>query len=174
MRGKNGQFYLIAAIVIISVLVGFTSVSNYSKKKTNEEINDLRDELQIETAQIVEYGINGGETFEEINVNYLNEIAEYYVTSQGIEEIYFVLGKTTGVAVSAYLDPFPENLIIDGSPRQISKTVNDNFKIVHYTPLGNSVSLEINEINYEFEIGSGINLYFIISKEGYIATNKNE
>ena len=52
----KGQFYLMAAIVIIVVIISFAAVSNYAKKKAEIKIYDLGDELGIESEQVIDYG----------------------------------------------------------------------------------------------------------------------
>src|SRR3989344_4139149 len=58
---KNGQFYLLAAIVIIAIIIGFASVSNYIKNKSSVTVYNLRDELGIEGAQVLDFGTIKGD-----------------------------------------------------------------------------------------------------------------
>ena len=177
-KNRRGQFYLIAAIVIISIIIGFTSISNYSKDVNSETINNLRDELHIETGQIVEYGVNQYPTGKLENINYLlNETSEVYVKTTPIKEMYFILAdmSTPRVAVSAWLDPFPENLTIDGNLiSSFNKEFSENYKVIYYTPTSNSTAININDIPYEFELKPGVNIYFVISGGDYVATNKDK
>ena len=187
---KSGQFYLIAAIVIISVIIGFTSIANYSKKKSSEKMNDLRDELQIETSKILEYGmnnypstgrlacINEGDDSTACTTKPgnrgLKEIAEIYMDYTDVENMYFILGDTRRITISAYLQLVPENIFVEGvSPDDpLFQPNQDEYYFKYYTPVGNEITININEIPYTFELKPGMNLYFIISKEGYVATNK--
>ena len=175
---KSGQFYLIAAIVIISLIIGFIGIANYSKKKSSEKMNYLRDELNIETAYIVQYGINNnGTSLEAINYM-LYDTADFYVNETIIEEIYFVLADMSipipRVAVSAWANPFPDSIIIDGSTKLFEgKTFSDNYKDLYYTPTANSTTIKINNISYTFDLKPGVNIYFVISNGDYVASNKN-
>ena len=173
-KNRKGQFYLIAAIVIISVIVGFTGISNYSKKEKNEKINDLRDELQIETAKIMEYGINNYQVIGRSTKisELLEEDVRIYAGNSEIENMYFILGEPTKVIISAYLKSLPENLSIDDNSTLFQPATN-NYESIYYAPAENKIIIGVNNIPYEFELKSGINLYFIISKGNYIATNKN-
>ena len=56
MKQKRGQFYLVAAIVIISLIVGFSVVSNYATNKEVVKLYDLKEELGIESANVLKYG----------------------------------------------------------------------------------------------------------------------
>ena len=51
MRGKEGQFYLAAAIVIIVLIVSFAGITNYIKRSEPVRIYDLKDELGIESGK---------------------------------------------------------------------------------------------------------------------------
>ena len=60
MKKKRGQFYLVAAMIIIAVLVAVFSITNFvSKSKTNNELKILEEELNMEIIKNFEYiGIN--------------------------------------------------------------------------------------------------------------------
>ena len=194
-KNRRGQFYLIAAIVIISVIIGFTSIANYSKKKSSEKMNDLRDEMQIETAKILEYWvnehpqvagrlacINEGKNNLEICPGATNgglkEVAGIYADYTDVENMYFILADKTDAGraiVSVYLKSIPTTFSIDAGGEEIveitpikEEYTSSNF----FTPVGDTITININEVPYTFELKSGMNLYFIISKEGYVATNK--
>src|SRR3989338_6714115 len=64
---KRGQFYLIAALVIIGILVGLTTVYN-STKTSREDLTvfDISSALQFEGLQVVTSGIFYDLTDEEI------------------------------------------------------------------------------------------------------------
>lgn len=171
---KSGQFYLIAAIVIISIIIGFTSVANYSKKKTNEEINMLKEELQIETGQVIEYGMNTYTSpigrLGKINLLVQN-VSEDYANYTGIENQYFVIGDKIRIMVSALLKSVPENISIDGNYTLFKPTLK-NYTAIYYSPVGGKLTIGIDEIPYQFELSDGMNIQFIISKGDYVATNK--
>ena len=174
-KNKSGQFYLIAAIVIISLVIGFTGIANYSKKTNSERINGIRDEMQIETAKIVEYGVENYNYIERLaKINeLLKNVSEIYSNYSGVEEFYYVLGDTSSVAISAYMKDFPETANIDGTETIWDKSLGDNYKIIYHTPTSSTLTIKMNNIDYAFELTSGLNLYFIISKGDYVATNKN-
>ena len=53
---KKGQFYLIAAIIIIGLLISFITIFNYAKTEENVIVNDLENELKIENQKVLSYG----------------------------------------------------------------------------------------------------------------------
>jgi len=56
MRQKRGQFYLIAALIIIAVIIGFAGISNYIQKKEVIKLYDLGEELGIESQNVLDFG----------------------------------------------------------------------------------------------------------------------
>ena len=53
---KRGQFYLVAAMVIIVLIVGFAAVQNYTKKSRTIKLIDLKEELGIESGKVLDFG----------------------------------------------------------------------------------------------------------------------
>ena len=59
MENKRGQFYIIAAIIIVTILIGSTSIVSYAKlSKRPKNIESLGQELNEEGSRIVSHGIS--------------------------------------------------------------------------------------------------------------------
>jgi hypothetical protein len=57
-RGKKGQFYLMAAIVIISIVLGTFYVRNYVYVgKVDTRISDIKDILERESLEVIDSGV---------------------------------------------------------------------------------------------------------------------
>ncbi len=57
-RGKKGQFFLIAALIIVTILLSFmTTKSGIKVSKEKYKIYDLGEELNLETADTIDHGI---------------------------------------------------------------------------------------------------------------------
>ena len=148
-KNHKGQFYLISTIIIIAIIVGFATVANYCKKKEFTRIYDLKEELEIESKNVLDYiAINRENKLPEFTKNF----SEY--AGQEIEIIY-----------------------ITGSPENIEayKYVNGTKESVSITKEGDIIKVPIDDIEYEFKVKTGENFYFIISEEigeeKYIITN---
>ena len=154
MKQKRGQFYLIAAILIVVLLIIFATVYNYSSKKSSTTIYDLGEELGIESQNIIDYGTTSG------NIDtVLEDFIEDYVNYAGEgKNLYFIFGDSGSMQIKAY-----ENLA------DVSNS---------YSPTtgGGKVSVEIDEIVYQFDLEAGYNFYFVVSQEiegeKYVATNE--
>ncbi len=81
--GKRGQFYLIAAFIIILIMSGLSyTYSSVNLNKGNINLADLGEEVSYETDQLINNQILEGKPAAEIS-NRINEILAYY------EERYF-------------------------------------------------------------------------------------
>jgi len=69
---KRGQFYLIAAIIIIGIVLTSVTLINYIKtKKEKYPIYNLGDIVNFESAKVLDYGI--------VNGSDLNQLMTYWI-----------------------------------------------------------------------------------------------
>ena len=54
---KQGQFYLIAAIIISALIIGVAGVSNYLLKESDFRLNELKEEIQTESSYVMDYAL---------------------------------------------------------------------------------------------------------------------
>jgi len=137
---KRGQFYLVAGIIIISVIISLIAIANYIQKSQTVIVNDLKEELKIETQKVLEYDIgHAGETMREYGVDYSKHLGS------GIE-LYFIMGEDPNIRAYKYVNgvetPMDDPAVVDG-------------KII----------FTLNEIDYEFDLMSSENFYYLISQE---------
>ena len=168
MKCKRGQFYLVAAIIIIAFVAGFITISNYSKRKTSVQLYDLGEELGIESQNVLDYG-----TYNELNEEsmdaLLEQFIEDYVTYAGDDKnLYFLFGNSNSIKIKTYQE-VEESVSVDG--HEITM-VNGGEKM--HTPKSDKVIITIEDIEYQFDLGVEQNFYFVISQEidgeKYVAT----
>jgi len=169
---KRGQFYLLAAVVIVSMIIGFVGVNNLLKRGGGVDLDYTGEELDFESGQVLEYGVTyDGE---------LGELVEHFTTSYeeyaGSEkEILFVFGDSQDtIEVYSYTDAVIGNIGAIGASLSISrrdKTKNFNVD----KSIDGEVTVTFKNQEYVFEIKPGDNFYFVISQtvgdEEYIITN---
>jgi len=157
MRGRKGQFYLIAAIIIISIVAGFISLSNYSKRTTSYKICDLKEELGIESQNVLAYGTAQGEDLDEV----LERFIEDYVKYKGSgKNLYFLFGDTESITIKAY-QTIEETVLLGGEP----VTITDGEGEKTYTPSEGIIIMVVEDIEYQFNLAAGENFYFVVSQE---------
>lgn len=162
MQNKRGQFYLIAAVIIIAMVFAITALVNQAKKQEFTEIQYAGEELAIEAEAVLDYGIKNNK---DMNI-LLGHFTKNYSDYSNVENLYFVFGDTPDISVAAYRHTLPAIIIVN-----ISEEESDELEIPvkaytkkDYSISGNVITLTINEIPYEFELKDGTNFYFITSE----------
>lgn len=161
-KNKKGQFYLCASIIIIAVIIGFAAISNYSKITTSTKIYDLGEELKIESAEILDYGIYN--ELDEIQMQtLLHEFIESYALEEG-KNLYFIFGNRNKITVVAYQE-LAESVEVFGDV-STPLIINEETFSQEFTPTPPwKIEVTIGGIPYEFKLQSGENFYFVISQE---------
>lgn len=162
-KNKRAQFYLIAAVIIVAVILGFVAIQNYVKKKPQVKIYDLGDELGFEGGKVLEHGtFNPGD--EKID-EFIEEYADYS-QEQG-RQIYFIYGNTEIITIATYEEVVVGEISIvigGGNPTHIE---DNPEQVVEEIPVSGQSQVEviIGGHPYEFELHPGENFYFVISHE---------
>ena len=163
---KRGQFYLLAAIIIISIIIGFAAVSNYSKKKTDVKLYDLGDELGIEGGEVLDYGVYDPNSLTTIELleDFTGKFSEYAGEEK---DIYFVFGDSEIIYLATWEEINTGSISIGGVG--LSQT-GRGYNLAKISPPESPVKVEMKDkegnINeYEFELRPGDNFYFILSQE---------
>lgn len=138
---KRAQFYLIASIMVVAVIITLGVFSNYVKKNRTSDIYDIAEELKIESASVIEYGVLNNDLIEKID-DFTKKYSEY--VGDGTD-IYFISGSDV-IEVYKWTDG--------------SKVVITSFE----TP-GETIEVAISGTDYSCEIKEGYNFYFVIIQE---------
>lgn len=200
MRNTKGQFYLLAAVVIVALIIGFAGVSNYLNKKNQTKIYDVKEELNIEGKDVLEYGILRGEDEIELTVTVNNVIGEtifgsdaiikhfitiynLYLESVGENlDIYYILGNGGDIKAYKIVDVESGSITLDlgvDSPDLGVTLITKSIEEISGGDVSRSdgrIQVVIDEIDYDFDLEEGENFYFIISQEvggeKYVETNQ--
>jgi hypothetical protein len=160
---QKGQFYLIAAIIIIGIMIGFAAVSNYAQKRGTIKLYDLGDELGIESANVLDYG-----TYSELNETQMQALLSSFVQNYCIyagegRNLYFIFGNEQKITIMGCQELTSEislesggNILIIGGEETFSE---------EFFPGSRLVVITINDVEYKFHLKSGENFYFIIYEE---------
>jgi hypothetical protein len=147
---KSGQFYLVATIVIVGLVIGLALILNYSNKSSSYEAEEIAKELSIESEKVMDYDtFNSADEFE----NFANAYSSYAGEEK---EIYFIKVNGTNVSdreayryIGETKNNFNNNLTVDVDNKKISLYLYDNY--------------------YSFNLEEGKNFYFVL-----IYDNKGE
>jgi hypothetical protein len=176
---KKGQFYLIAAIIIVIIIVGLSSVTNYViTRKKPVKFYDLSDELSEESARVVDYGIYNEEDMDSLMGNftdkYLVGVSEkrgYVDEKEKQAELIFVYGNKEGVIVSTYTSEETGEITINYGTTEFKHTGTDRYTAnrTSFTPelVGSEymIKVYILGVDYNFNLQKGENFFFVITKK---------
>jgi len=172
---KRGQFYIIAAIIIIAVLLGIAAYTNYaSRKGKGSRIYDLGDELGIETGYVYDYGVFNGAELDSL-IDEWTDIYIDYTKEQGvIENWIFIYGDDSGMRASIFLliEQGSIDVIAGGTATGVTITeIGRVTRDVVAVGEGNEVVVEFKDLKYTFNLEKGENFFFIISTEDSSTTS---
>jgi hypothetical protein len=163
---KKGQIYLISAVIIISLIIGFATVSNYVFEGGNTRVYDLGEELSIESNQVIGHGI-----YNEFNEDELEKLLEHFLYSYvnfTQEDLVFILGNKEEVVVYNFVELVGGEITLDLGEDKYSKLQISNRKVEKRVLIPNSenkIEVTIGDATYDFELKPGENFYFAVSKE---------
>lgn len=157
---KRGQFYLIAAIIIIAIILGFVAVQNFTKKKSTGIVHDLGQELGFEGGEVLEFGTFSNDDASQFVEDFVTEYSAY-ADEEG-RDIYFVYGDETLITVATMEELVVGTISIDIGGEV---TIGDDVYIEVSQPGGDIVTVVLGSHEYEFDLKPGENFYFIISQD---------
>ena len=158
---KRGQFYLIAAMIIVMVIIGLAVVSNYAKKKSSVKIYDLKDELEIESGEVLEHGISYSSDLENTIASFIDEYQEYAGEDR---DLYFVYGDFEKISILSFREILVTTEVV-GEGKITTIVLKENVTDIYGIEKEKEVVVTINGLDYPFELKPGENFFFIISQE---------
>lgn len=158
-KNRRGQFYLIAAIVIITIAAGLITISNYVSSHQTQDIYYLRDEIKIESSRVMDYVALNSANFR----NTMIDFSEQYINNTKGNNFYFILGDETSMTFLAY-QSFNATIFLDGTDKTSDVGIGKIYIGSPFDP-GANVILGINGNDYVFKLNVGNNYGFIISSE---------
>ena len=168
---KRGQFYLVAAMVIIVLIVGFAAIQNYIKKQSTVKLYDVKEELGIEGGKVLDYGTFNVEDEQE-REDLIKDFSEDYIAYAGEgRNLYLIFGSYDKVFMITYEEVISGEIdIVTGEQgRSRLDIIAERIEITELEVTRDQgerkVEVVIGDITYEFELMPGQNFYFIISQE---------
>lgn len=169
-RGRKAQFYIVAAIIIILIIVGMLATNYITPKSENSSLYDVSDVLKSESGRVIDYGIYKKEDMPKLIQNWTTKIYEYSGTFLAENQsLIFLYGDTKNMTILGFSE-ISSKISSDfgGGQQQISV---EQTVIVPYSskPSNNKINITIEtdgkEVPYEFELKPGQNFYFVIKTD---------
>lgn len=174
MLGKRGQFYLIAALVIVSLATGFILITNKVSVVQNPNIGYLKNEVEIESSKVINYGIYNEMSNSKIE-GMLANLSYYYINNTPTSNLYFLIGNKTQQTFIAY-QKYGESVYFNkgSSALSIKQGITYN-NVFNLNPAQDSIGIKINDTSYNFSLNTGENFHFAIESlsggQDYIISN---
>jgi hypothetical protein len=170
---KRGQFYLVAAIIIVLVIFGLVAINNYAGVEEKESVVfDLGNQLGVESGSVVNFALyNKNDT-----PSLLEEWARLYVNitrEAEIENWVFVYGNPTNITILTFTNGSSGSVLIGYDGGYLAVVVKD-IKINKNTVYGDYVNVTFGNFTYNFNMKSGQNFAFLINKGGYVTTTTGQ
>ncbi len=187
MVNQKAQFYLIAAIIIIGIIIILSGVTNYiTTKEEPAKFYDLSDEFKEEGTRVVDYGVYSSDprSTNELMEDLAEQFAEYTEEKDIETELVFVFGNTTNLTTITYTsqNTGEVRLTMPGGSFAVEGETDKVKKLNSTDPTTSMDFDEVNvtllEQNYTFQLHEGENFFFVISKnvtdteELYIASKE--
>ena len=174
-RGKRGQFYLVAAVIIAMVVFSLATISNYAKLESREtEVFDLRSEMGLESGRVIDFAMYNGTDISRLLENW----TEMYVAGtqdKEVENWIFVYGNPeTGITVLEFTSGIAGTVSVgDGSGDSVDHNVK-RYEKKNNTYYGDDIDIVFGDFTYNFNTAASQNFAFLINKEGYVADSRLE
>ncbi len=161
---KRGEFYLVAAIIISIVVIGIVSVVNYTRTSSETNLDDFKQEMQIESSYVLDYANYNELSDTEINSLLENFTVDYINTKSQNKNMYFIFGEKSNFTFVAYQSD-SETVALATSSGSESLAIEEGVIFTDYYSTDNNVTLALDGFDKEFEMKEGENFYFIMSKK---------
>jgi hypothetical protein len=166
---KRGQFFLVAAIIIIGFIVSIATATNTIKVgPDNEAFYDLSKEVGFETKRVLDYGVytpTEEGTFE-LTRDFLEQYADYLAQDQ----VVFIYGDSSELQALNFEGNIEEGFVGISTGIGIEPTgiilydlIGRPLTLNHDLP-NNRVIVDVNGINYDFDLREGQDFFFVIVK----------
>ena len=100
---KRGQFYLMAAIIIVGVLIAVVTITNFAITKESPgeiKIYHLSEDLKLEGEQVINFGVINKQNINTVLETFTKEYGEYISNKEN--DIYFIYGDKKSINVIGY------------------------------------------------------------------------
>ena len=147
------------------------AVSNYVSEKKSTRVYDLAEELGLEGGEVLDYSIIKGDVVND------SALMEHFTTlfskyAGEDSEIIYIFGNANEITVYAYgqEDESTLEVTLGGGNSELPITARIKEE-VPFQKQESKIIVSSNGEEYEFDLNPGQNFYFIIKKEGVVATN---
>ena len=119
VKGKKGQFYLIAAIILIAVVVALIMKLNSTEvNPVPLSFTELSDNFEKEAVRIIDNGISQGKSVQEVEAelqDFARQYSEYATSKSPQIGFLYVYGNSSNITVANFLVDRAGSVVIGGA-----------------------------------------------------------
>lgn len=189
---KRGQFFLVAAFVIIGLMVSLNVVYNSADSPTEDNtLEYLSEEINVESSQVIDSGIYNNQ--EDSIPDKINSLSQIYAKSNPEKDFTFIVGDKKKIYVSTREVTGNNKLTIIGAkenserPTEVNEEISSGsisldgdatlktsdsplvirtFDVYQGTErITLSFDSENSKIERSFDLKNGQNFYLVLKKE---------
>ena len=164
---KRAQFYIIAAVLIIALVVGLTTIVN--KGTASPRANafyDLSKNFETESVKVIDYGTYNKD---EADVNINQKLSEFYLNysayalaTEPTMTLSFIYGNATDATIGEFQQGSINTNFPEWGDQGVAMTNTRRIQTV-YPVSGNPVTVKVGDAEYNFTLSSENGFYFVIS-----------
>ncbi len=165
---KRGQFYLIAAIIIVIILIGLSKVSsNIIINPRPKTLINFKEDLNRESYKIIEYAVYNKKDLDSLITKFAgDQFGEYFLQKTKNANIIYLYGNKTGLKALQY-NKGPQGEVSLGSANWYSYNNFAKIKEIDKNEISDKNYIELIILNnsYSFPITDNEMFYFVIVEE---------
>jgi len=163
---KRGQFFLIAALVIVLLILSVGTIYNSAKvQREDTKVSDLSNEIGYESAKVLDSGVYTSLNQEDIN-NHVAELAGNYSSTYSDSDFIIVYGNATDLEIYNYTSCTSLGEVSLGAVSTEVCTGNETITDAdrYISADGKKLTLLVGGIPYVFNLEKGQNFYIIVKR----------
>jgi len=131
VMNKKGQFFLLAAVIIASVVISLGAIkSSVIVSSGGESLDDLVEEVMGESRNVIEYEIASGGAFLSSVAPFANEMSDFVSGREPYANFLFVFGNSNTLMILEYE---PQE-VVDISPSEFFDVKTNNSGVLTDLP----------------------------------------
>jgi len=175
MRGKRGQFYIIAAVIIAIIILSITGLTNYvTVKEEPASFYDLGTNFGQEGPVVVNYGVYNSLVISDVVKRFTDAYSDYMaLTGEQEFNLVVIYGNNRQATKTTYTRASTGEVETDLGTIPVSNAITS---VTEPIPTGqSSIDVRIQEKDYNFKLKENENFLFVMTTskgfENYVEEN---
>lgn len=162
-RGKRAQFYIIAAVILVIIILGLAGVKNVViTKEEPVSFFDLGTNLGLEGPVVIDHGVYNEKDISKLIENFTNQYANYIIQTEQVFDLVIVHGDKDTARITNYTTGVQSGEVTFLGTSLVTTTTTTSSSST--TPgAGGNVEACVKENCYTFTLGENENFFLVFS-----------